>query len=191
MELSRAGSREVGGVLLGEQLQADTFRLVELTVQRDGATAACFVRRPETHRAAIEGFFERTGHDYQRFNYLGEWHSHPQFPAAPSATDLAAMQRLVEDDGEAPPFAILLIARLDDRRSLQLSAVACRPGMSPTPVQLEIAARPQSEAVASTLKAPPWWRRFFSATQQPLAVTLIRWDGYGDDAEVATPTDGC
>jgi hypothetical protein len=42
-------------------------------------------------------FFDRTGHRYREFNYLGEWHSHPSFQVEPSSTDVQAMRQLVLD----------------------------------------------------------------------------------------------
>jgi hypothetical protein len=55
---------------------------------------ARLVRSPEHHAIALEAFFRKTEADYQRFNYLGEWPSHPNFPVQPSAEDVASMQGL-------------------------------------------------------------------------------------------------
>src|SRR5262245_2536321 len=87
-ELRRAGHREIGGVLMGEHIGDDAFRVADMTVQRSGGSQTCFVRRPHEHKRALDRFFERTGGDYARFNYLGEWHSHPSFAPVPSGTDL-------------------------------------------------------------------------------------------------------
>src|SRR6266516_1696846 len=88
-ELRRSGRREIGGVLVGEHIGIDNFRLVDFSVQRSGGTQACFVRRPEEHHQFMEAFFSRTGNEFERFNYLGEWHSHPSFPAYPSTVDVS------------------------------------------------------------------------------------------------------
>jgi hypothetical protein len=50
-----------------------------------------FRRDPKTHQKTLDEFFERTGRDYQRFNYLGEWHSHPSFSVQPSVEDIETM----------------------------------------------------------------------------------------------------
>jgi len=89
-ELRAAGRREIGGVLLGELVGPGVFRVAEITVQRTGGTSSTFVRIPRLHAEAIQAFFRRTGHRYERFNYLGEWHSHPSYPTRPSASDLRA-----------------------------------------------------------------------------------------------------
>jgi [CysO sulfur-carrier protein]-S-L-cysteine hydrolase len=109
--LRRAGRREIGGILMGEQIAHDHFRVVEFSVDETSGSPAHFVRSPEHHAIALEAFFRKTGADYSRFNYLGEWHSHPSFPAHPSAEDVASMQALV--DGEQYiNFSALLIVRL-------------------------------------------------------------------------------
>src|SRR5690606_1513044 len=91
-ELRRAGRREIGGLLMGEHLYDDVFRIADITVQRSGGAKTCFVRQPHEHQAELNSFFERTGANYSRFNYLGEWHSHPSFDPLPSETDLQTMQ---------------------------------------------------------------------------------------------------
>ena len=131
-ELQRAGHREIGGVLVAEHIGADLFRLVDFSVQRSGGTAACFVRRPEHHKRFVAAFFRRTKDDFERFNYLGEWHSHPSFSADPSGVDVAQMQAIVEGGPEAPLFAVLLVLRLRATGGLELSAQAFRGGQIST-----------------------------------------------------------
>lgn len=109
--LRRAGRREIGGILMGEQVAPDHFRIVEFSVDGTAGTAAHFVRIPEHHAAALEGFFQRTGSDYRRFNYLGEWHSHQSFPVRPSSEDVTSMQSLVDGERDID-FSVLLIVRL-------------------------------------------------------------------------------
>ncbi|MFL6416742.1 MAG: Mov34/MPN/PAD-1 family protein [Bryobacteraceae bacterium] len=63
------------------------------------------------HAAALEDFFQRTGSDYRRFNYLGEWHSHPSFPVLPSTEDKTSMQSLVDGERDIE-FSALVIVKL-------------------------------------------------------------------------------
>ena len=134
-ELGSGGRREIGGLLMGEHVSQDTFRLVDLSVQHSGGSGGCFTRKPRRHAKQLEEFFERTGRLYVRFNYLGEWHSHPSFDVIPSSTDIATMQALVEDADVGVKFLVLLICRLD-RAQLNLSATAFTPGAHPVPVRL-------------------------------------------------------
>ena len=108
--LKRAGRREIGGVLMAEQIDAGYFKLVDFTIDEVMGGAAHFVRSVEHHRDALSEFYERTASDFTRFNYLGEWHSHPNHLPIPSSTDVASMEKLVNGEREIP-FALLLIVR--------------------------------------------------------------------------------
>jgi hypothetical protein len=111
--LGRAGTRETGGQLFGEQLAPSDFRVTHLTVQaRPGTVSRFVVDLMQAARDAIV-FFHRTRHAYGRYNYIGEWHSHPSFAVRPSGTDLATMRSLVRDVRFAGNFAVLMIAKLD------------------------------------------------------------------------------
>jgi hypothetical protein len=111
--LARAGISESGGQLFGEQLAPSQFRVTDLTVQsRPGSFASFIVDLVEAGRAAV-AFFRRTGHDYSRHNYIGEWHSHPSFAVEPSPKDSNTMRDLVNAEDFAGSFAVLMIVRLD------------------------------------------------------------------------------
>src|SRR5689334_18972400 len=99
----RAGHREVGGILLAEHVAHDRFVAREATVASVGSFAR-FVRSIEHAWRRIGSFFERTGHDYRRFNYLGEWHSHPQFELYPSGPDDASMFEILAAPGSNARF---------------------------------------------------------------------------------------
>jgi proteasome lid subunit RPN8/RPN11 len=110
--LQKAGRHEIGGVLMAEHIGLNEFKVTEITVHRRGSIAS-FVRHIEDAIGKLRLFFYRTDHDYQRFNYLGEWHSHPLFEPIPSATDDMAMLQIVQDDSVGANFAVLLIVKLD------------------------------------------------------------------------------
>lgn len=135
-ELRRARRREIGGLLLGEHVAGETFRIVDITVQRSGGSEVHFVRDPAQHRAQLDGFFQQTGKNYERFNYLGEWHSHPSFEPLPSGLDIQSMQSIVEDQRVGVNFLVLLIVRLN-RGRIALSALMFRSGIEPTPVDVQ------------------------------------------------------
>jgi len=122
--LEKAGRREVGGVLLAEHVGPDAFAVLEITVHRRG-TIASFVRRIEYALARITAFFQGVNHDYRRFNYLGEWHSHPSFEPEPSGRDDASMREIVQEVGAN--FVALLIVKLDASGNLLASAHAYLP----------------------------------------------------------------
>lgn len=120
--LKRAGKREIGGQLFGEQLAPSDFVVTELAVQaRPGTVARFVVDLLQAARDAVR-FFDRTEHRYTQYNYIGEWHSHPSFTVQPSGPDIATMRSLVRDPEFKGLFAVLVIVRLDGDT---LSAGAC------------------------------------------------------------------
>lgn len=119
--LRRAGTKEIGGQIFGEQLAASDFCTTEFTVQkRRGSFARFFVDLTQAAKDAMR-FFHKTEHRYLRYNYIGEWHSHPSFTVTPSATDVQSMIALVTDPSFRGNFAALLVMKLAGDR-LELSA---------------------------------------------------------------------
>ncbi len=107
----RSGRRETGGMLFGEHVSEDVFCVVEATVSGTGSVAS-FVRGILGGLKQLERFFQRTKRDYRRFNYIGEWHSHPSFKLYPSATDDRTMFEIVNDPGTRARFALSIIVKL-------------------------------------------------------------------------------
>lgn len=122
-DLEGAGRREIGGVLFGEQIAEGDFRIVEATRQRFfGGTATTFKRRGGAARREILALHKKFGGDPERFNYLGEWHSHPTAPAWPSLQDEITMYNLLADQGEAVNFLVLIIVKLDTDARFRICA---------------------------------------------------------------------
>lgn len=122
--LVRAGRREIGGILMGESLGDEVFRVKNLTIQSSGGTFSNFVRALGGILGPLSRFFRETNHEYTRFNYLGEWHSHPSFSLRPSARDEATMRAIVEDPDVGANFAILMIVRLNESTAIEASVTA-------------------------------------------------------------------
>src|SRR5690349_4017305 len=105
--LAAGGKREVGGILMGEHVGDETFRIRDITVQLKGGTFARFIRLVEHMVAPLRNFFRATNHDYTRFNYMGEWHSHHSFALKASQTDEDTMLEIVMDPLLGAHFVIL------------------------------------------------------------------------------------
>jgi len=146
LDLKDARRLEIGGLLLGEHVEGETFRVVEATVQKSGGSAVHFVRDPAQHQRQLDDFFARTGNDYARFNYMGEWHSHPSFEPLPSREDMATMQSIVEDPNVGVNFLVLVIPRLTRWNILRLSAMLFRPSSQAEFVDVEVENTPAPEA---------------------------------------------
>jgi integrative and conjugative element protein (TIGR02256 family) len=136
--LKETPDREIGGVLVGQHLGGDAFLVLDLSLQVTGGTKQHFVRDPEVHQPFIDAFFERTGHDYATFNYLGEWHSHIDVPPIPSPEDIRTMEAHVANPAVNTPFALLLIARRGRGRNVELSVTVFQEDHAPAPVSFAI-----------------------------------------------------
>jgi proteasome lid subunit RPN8/RPN11 len=130
-----SGSREIGGMLMGEEIGDQTFRVVDFSIDASSGTAGSFVRDAKKHDDALAAFFEKTGSNYGRFNYLGEWHSHPSFSVHPSLQDVHAMQDLVDGSGNVE-FAVLFISRLRWYWRFECSAHLFVRGYAPSAIEV-------------------------------------------------------
>ena len=137
-ELASAGRREVGGILMGEQVLPGRFTIVEMTVQRHGGTFAWFVRQARLALRALQEFFDRTGHRYRRYNYLGEWHSHPSFEARPSNKDHESMINVARHPRTGANFVVLMIVRITESSELEASVTTYFPDGSARPGTLVV-----------------------------------------------------
>jgi [CysO sulfur-carrier protein]-S-L-cysteine hydrolase len=135
-ELKRAGSREIGGVLVGEHLDGDRFALLDFSVQRRGGGRAHFKRDPAKAARFVRKAIAKSGGDANRVNYLGEWHSHPNCSALPSGIDRLQMREIVEDPEASAHFSVLMIVGLVGR-CFEMSMTLFRPGTLEVPVTLE------------------------------------------------------
>ena len=125
--LQKAGSCEIGGVLMGEHIDEAEFRIIDLTIQAQFGRVVFFVRLVEDIVKPLKRFFKRTGYNYRKFNYLGEWHSHPSFPLVPSQKDIQSMLEIVTDSDIGANFAVLLIVRLKNVQEIEGTATAFFP----------------------------------------------------------------
>ena len=162
-ELRRAGSREIGGLLMGEHVRDETFRVLDISVQRAGGSQVCFIRDPRSHQAQLQKFFSETGNDYARFNYLGEWHSHPGFDPVPSSTDVDTMQSIVDDPNVGANFLVLLIPKLGSGKQFEATATAFRANALPLAVPLLAESDPDVQREG---RASRWLRKIFMAREQ-------------------------
>ncbi len=126
--LEKAGNHEIGGIIMGEHVGTDEFRICDLTIQTRGGTLLSFIRLVSSAVTALKKFFEKTNQDYTRFNYLGEWHSHPSFDTVPSRNDVHSMSEIINDREVSANFVVLIIVKLNKCRSLEGSATAFYPG---------------------------------------------------------------
>lgn len=126
--LQRAGDKEIGGILMGEHVLNGVYRVKDLTIQLYGGTVISFMRLPMAVLYPLQNFFRKTEYDFTRFNYLGEWHSHPSFTLQPSSTDCKTMREIVEDLSVGANFAVLMVVRLNRLQQIEGTVTVFIPG---------------------------------------------------------------
>ncbi|MAW06728.1 MAG: peptidase [Halobacteriovoraceae bacterium] len=82
----RSTAHEAGGVIIGER-RGDSFIVKEVTIPspKDISSRFQFVRQDHHHQSRIIDANKSSGGTY---NYLGEWHTHPEKHPTPSQIDL-------------------------------------------------------------------------------------------------------
>lgn len=121
ISLKRAGKSEIGGILMAEHVGVNEFLIREITVHKKGAFAS-FIRKIEDVAGTLHAFFKNNEHRYNRFNYIGEWHSHPSFELSPSHKDNSSMLEIIQDESVGANFVVLVIVKLDGSGRLLCSA---------------------------------------------------------------------
>lgn len=111
--LKKAGSKEIGGILMGEYLSPEVYCIADLTIQAQAGTSASFLRLPLSVLRPLRTFFRKTGNQFTRFNYLGEWHSHPSYSIEPSSIDCNTLWEIVADPSVGASFAVLMVVKLN------------------------------------------------------------------------------
>lgn len=126
--LVKAGTREIGGILMAEHVAENVFRIKEITIQQRGGSFAAFSRSIQSIITPLRNFFHMTHNDFRRFNYLGEWHSHPSFIPEPSSTDHQTMRNIIKDPHIGAHFVVLMIVKLNQMHELEGTATVYQPG---------------------------------------------------------------
>ena len=109
--LRKSGDHEIGGILMGEHIGQDEFKVTKITVHKLGAISS-FIRLIEDALDKLNAFFKQYENNYSQFNYIGEWHSHPLFAPYPSSKDDASMIEIIMDEKVGANFAVLVIVKL-------------------------------------------------------------------------------
>lgn len=112
----KAGENECGGILFGQHIGENLFKIEEITADpRQGGSFAKFIRNIKGTLKRLNHFFKKYNNEYTKFNYIGEWHSHPQFALSPSAQDNQTMVDIITDTDVGANFAVLMIVKIEER----------------------------------------------------------------------------
>lgn len=139
LALQEAGSIEIGGVLFGEQIDVGDFRVVNITHQKlSTGTATSFKRNGQSAKTEVLAFHKKLGNNPKRFNYLGEWHSHPTVPVIPSVQDEITMSNLIQEQQGAVNFLVLIIVKIDENSAFEIAARTFLSSGHQLPCKIEI-----------------------------------------------------
>lgn len=104
---AEAAGRETGGILLGHQYPGGHLRV---TVAGDPGPHADRTRTAFRRDPAHARDLARDGYAHDRSVWIGDWHTHPDGPAHPSAVDVRAYrQAMDEPDGSFDSFLGLVV----------------------------------------------------------------------------------
>ena len=88
---------EAGGVLLGRLLNESNDVIIDLVTipqPNDKRRRYRFFRKHRAHQAIIDKVWKESDGAY---NYLGEWHTHPEATPVPSQIDLKSWQKQMQN----------------------------------------------------------------------------------------------
>lgn len=109
--LKEFGELEIGGILIGYKKGRNHFAISQATIADDikRFKIASFIREPFKSVKILLNAFKQRQH-----NYIGEWHSHPNFSLCPSSTDVNTMKGIIHDPNYGVNFALLIITKLNN-----------------------------------------------------------------------------
>lgn len=120
--------REIGGMLFAQHSSTNEFKVLEATVAMEYlGTISRFIRGIVSGLRQLAKFYKHYNYFYLEYNYLGDWHSHPNFKLYPSATDDASMFKLLYDAEVGAYFLVLLIVKIKNNQ-LKVNGWAYFPG---------------------------------------------------------------
>lgn len=121
--LIEAKQNEVGGILFGEHVGNEKFRLIEYTLQKKQGKKASFQRNASDARKSLKQLNKAYGNKHTQFNYLGEWHSHPNSLAIPSEKDVETIRSILKDKSTIANFLVLMILKVNHESFIEMSAI--------------------------------------------------------------------
>lgn len=118
--IPRAGLLEVGGLMMGENVADNVFRVLDisLTVGEPGR----YYLDPAEHQSFVDEFRGEFC-DEGRFRLIGSWHSHPSGDPEPGKRDLQTLRATMAHPSTDLAFKVLLIACLDANAQLRAGGV--------------------------------------------------------------------
>ena len=94
-QISKYSPLETKGALFAEDLGNDTFRIDEVYLEpKPGTTTFVKLFINQEYVSFQKNYHKLRKNNFSKFNFIGDWHSHPLFECFPSSYDI----REVEED---------------------------------------------------------------------------------------------
>lgn len=87
-ELDFMGQNETKGSFFAERIDNDLFEVNEIYFSKKRGTFS-FIKMiiGDEYKKFQKKYHEKYSFDYEKYNYIGDWHSHPSFSCFPSTYD--------------------------------------------------------------------------------------------------------
>ena len=106
--------KEAGGILLGSYIIESNDIIIDLIstpLLGDKQTRFSFFRKSKRHQKIINKVWHESN---GTLNYLGEWHTHPEFLPSPSNTDLKDWKRKLKQDKFYGNYLYFIIVGIEE-----------------------------------------------------------------------------
>jgi proteasome lid subunit RPN8/RPN11 len=119
-------NNEIGGMLIGIKYGKNQFIIKDVTIADDTEklSVSKFIREPVKSINILKKLYKS-----KNYNYIGEWHSHPQFALYPSAADVNTMKGILSDTQYGVNFVLLIIAKME-RSDMSIAGFLFHPKIS-------------------------------------------------------------
>jgi len=93
-QISKYSPLETKGALFAEDLGNDTFKIDEVYLEPKPGTTT-FVKLYINHEYVTfqKNYHKLRKNNFSKYNYIGDWHSHPLFECFPSSYDVSEVEK--------------------------------------------------------------------------------------------------
>ena len=111
--LTKAGINEIKGACFAYNSSPNVFEIEEVYISPvQGTFAFSNLIINYKYKKFERDYFKRHNYDYEKHNYIGDWHSHPSFDCIPSQYDIKEV--LDELSKSNANFLIQLILKIEN-----------------------------------------------------------------------------
>jgi proteasome lid subunit RPN8/RPN11 len=92
-QISKHSPLETKGALFAEDLGNDTFKIDEVYLEpKPGTTTFVKLYINQEYLSFQKNYHKFRKNNFSKYNYIGDWHSHPLFECLPSSYDVSEVE---------------------------------------------------------------------------------------------------